>query len=219
MKSVVLMLSALVISGVASAQAVQLEAPQQASPESPVHANQQTDHPAVPDRDASAAPAAGQLTGTESADDKSAKAGKFVTDTVQSPLKDFNLVKEKIPVLLDEAKKDVYAMPMQATCPSLNAEVLQLDALLGPDLDATNSPTNSTGAERGAKLVEKEAAHAVTSAVNDLIPYRGWVRRISGAEKHSQEVAAAIAAGSARRAFLKGYSAGIGCKAVVEAKN
>jgi hypothetical protein len=43
------------------------------------------------------------------------------------------------------------------------------------------------------------------------VPFRGWVRKLSGAERYSRQVAAAIAAGAARRAFLKGLAQGKGC--------
>lgn len=39
-----------------------------------------------------------------------------------------------------------------------------------------------------------------------MIPFRGWVRKLSGAERHSRKVEAAIAAGTVRRAFLKGVA-------------
>jgi hypothetical protein len=39
------------------------------------------------------------------------------------------------------------------------------------------------------------------------------VRKLDGAERHSKEVAAAIAAGSVRRAFLKGVGQALGCQA------
>jgi hypothetical protein len=39
------------------------------------------------------------------------------------------------------------------------------------------------------------------------------VRKLSGAERYSREVAAAIAAGTIRRAFLKGMRQAAGCPA------
>jgi len=36
------------------------------------------------------------------------------------------------------------------------------------------------------------------------VPFRGWLRKLSGAELHSKKVAKAIAAGTIRRAFIKG---------------
>ena len=50
-------------------------------------------------------------------------------------------------------------------------------------------------------------------AAADVIPFRGWVRRLTGAERYSREVAAAIAAGTIRRAYLKGLGAAAGCSA------
>jgi hypothetical protein len=41
--------------------------------------------------------------------------------------------------------------------------------------------------------------------------FRGWVRKLSGAERYSKQVAAAIAAGSIRRAFLKGLGQAAAC--------
>jgi len=37
-----------------------------------------------------------------------------------------------------------------------------------------------------------------------VIPFRGWIRKLTGAERYSKRVAAAITAGAVRRAFLKG---------------
>jgi hypothetical protein len=45
------------------------------------------------------------------------------------------------------------------------------------------------------------------------VPFRGWVRKLSGAERYSKEVAAAIAAGTVRRAYLKGLGEAKGCAA------
>ena len=39
----------------------------------------------------------------------------------------------------------------------------------------------------------------------------GAVRRLTGAERYSREVAAAIAAGTVRRAYLKGFGQSAGC--------
>jgi hypothetical protein len=50
-------------------------------------------------------------------------------------------------------------------------------------------------------------------AAESVIPFRGWIRKLDGAERHSKEVAAAIAAGSVRRAFLKGVGQTLGCAA------
>lgn len=214
MKSLATALATLVFTGCAVGQTSQPEAARQTNVERP-----QAEQAVATQAGAAVTPVADQAAAAVPADSKAAKAGNFVVDTVQSPFKDLNLVKDEIPPLLMAAKKDVYAIPAQANCAGLHAEILQFDALLGADLDAVGTAEKLSLAERGASLVGKEAARAVSGAVNGLVPYRGWVRKLSGAEKHSKEVTSAIAAGSARRSFLKGVAAGIGCKAIVEAKS
>jgi hypothetical protein len=43
-------------------------------------------------------------------------------------------------------------------------------------------------------------AGAVQKAAEGVVPFRGWVRKLAGAERYSRQVAAAIAAGTVRRA-------------------
>ncbi len=116
-------------------------------------------------------------------------------DTASIPLKDLNLVKSKIPLILLEAKEAPYAVPVDQSCASLNSLILTLDEVLAPDVDATPEETSKT---------KKAASGALTSTVKSLVPFRGWLRKLSGAERHSKKVAKSIAAGTIRRAFLKG---------------
>ena len=48
-------------------------------------------------------------------------------------------------------------------------------------------------------------------AASDAIPFRGWVRKLTGAERHDSFVQAAIIAGGVRRAYLKGLGEARGC--------
>jgi hypothetical protein len=50
------------------------------------------------------------------------------------------------------------------------------------------------------------------SVVGSLMPFRGIVREISGANDQRRKVQAAIEAGYARRAFLKGVGQERGCR-------
>ncbi|MBY0491557.1 MAG: hypothetical protein K2R93_17095, partial [Gemmatimonadaceae bacterium] len=63
--------------------------------------------------------------------------------------------------------------------------------------------------------VGQKALGTVTSTVNTVvdgvIPFRSWVRKLSGAERHSKAVTAAIAAGTMRRPYLKGWARAQGC--------
>jgi hypothetical protein len=131
---------------------------------------------------------------------------------VKAPLVDLNLLRKKIPDILRSAKRAPYGAPENSTCDALGLEISQLDVALGADLDQ-----RMTG-DRGGTLMAKgaeEAGDAAADALKDLttgwIPYRGWVRRLTGAERYSREVSKHIAAGLTRRAWLKGLGAAQGC--------
>ncbi|WP_232540195.1 hypothetical protein [Azohydromonas aeria] len=139
------------------------------------------------------------------------KAVQEMGQALTTPLSDLNLMKVKIPPLLAEARKAPYRLPDSPVCAEVTAEVEQLDAVLEPDFDATPEQRKSSALERGAGMAGKAAVGAVRSAAADVIPFRGWVRKLTGAERHAREVDAAIAAGNARRAYLKGYTRGGRC--------
>jgi hypothetical protein len=65
--------------------------------------------------------------------------------------------------------------------------------------------------ERGAELLGSVAADSVRTSTEGVLPFRRWVRRLTGAERYSKEVTAAIAAGTVRRSFLKGVGLARGC--------
>ena len=138
-----------------------------------------------------------------------------VTDAATTPLSDLNLVRGTIPAVLVAAQKQPYFSPANQSCESLRTEVRGLDEVLGPDLDAPASPTNPSLIERGSKEVGNAAAGALKSAAEGIVPFRGWVRKLSGAERYSRDVAAAIAAGTVRRAYLKGLGNARSCPMVV----
>ena len=54
---------------------------------------------------------------------------------------------------------------------------------------------------------------AVRNTTEGVIPFRGWVRKLTGAERYSRKVSAAIAAGAIRRAYLTGLGQAAGCEA------
>jgi len=134
-----------------------------------------------------------------------------VTDAATSPLSDLNLIRTKIPPVLLDARKQPYAIPLKASCEDLVIRVRELDAVLGPDFDAPPSGRDPGLVEQGTDLAKNAAIGALRSTSESIVPFRGWVRRLSGAERHSQEVAAAIVAGTVRRAFIKGLMAAKPC--------
>ena len=125
-----------------------------------------------------------------------------VEDVVSGPFKDLNLVKKDIPPVLVDLHGQPYNPPEDGTCHGLATEVTALDAVLGPDLDVLTPAGKSTSSA---------AAKALTQASHSLVPYRSWIRKLSGAEKRAERLAAALLAGTARRAFLKGLGVAQGC--------
>jgi hypothetical protein len=134
------------------------------------------------------------------------KTGQAVGQAATQPLQDLNVVRAEIPPVLQAAQKAPYAVPPDRSCAAIADEVRALEAVLGADLD-----TRAT--ERNPSLIERGAGDALRNAAEGVIPFRGWVRRLTGAERYSREVAAAIAAGTVRRAYLKGFGQSAGCAA------
>lgn len=127
-----------------------------------------------------------------------------ISNAAVTPLNDLNLVKTPIPEILSIAQTAPYAFPEARSCADLRVSVQALDEVLGPDLDASPSQAAQNAVERGL-------TRAVQNAAEGIIPYRGWVRKITGAERHAKHISDAIAAGTVRRAFLKGIARAESC--------
>lgn len=132
-------------------------------------------------------------------------------EAATTPLNDLNLVQVKIPAVLLEARKAVYAVPQDQSCSSLDKIIRALDDVLAPDLDALVSDTRPGPIERGSNAVGKAAVGTLRRTVEGVVPFRGWVRKLSGAERHSKRIANAITVGMVRRAFVKGLRAAKEC--------
>jgi len=48
--------------------------------------------------------------------------------------------------------------------------------------------------------------------VEGAIPFRGWLRKLSGAERHSKQAQTAVLAGKVRRGYLRGIMASNSCQ-------
>jgi hypothetical protein len=86
-------------------------------------------------------------------------------------------------------------------CAHIAAAVGELDAILGEDIDVTYA--------RNQRIAPGRTAQA---ALGSFIPFRGLIREVSGASAHERRLQAAIYAGTARRAFLKGVGQQRGCR-------
>ncbi len=135
-----------------------------------------------------------------------------VTDAVTAPLNDLNIVKADIPEVLLEAQIQPYAIPENKSCEALLVQIIDLDAVLGPDLDANETHNKPSLIERGNEQATKAAIGAIRRTTESVIPYRSWVRKLNGAERYSKKVAAAITAGTIRRGYLKGMMVAQGCE-------
>lgn len=139
-----------------------------------------------------------------------------VTDRVGqaaiTPLSDLNVVQQDIPVALLKAQADgPYRQPEPRDCPTVMTEIEALDDALGADFDDEAGSKKPSLLERGTGLAENYGVGVVRRTVEGLVPFRSWVRKLSGAEKHSKAVAAAITAGGVRRAYLKGHRDALAC--------
>lgn len=137
---------------------------------------------------------------------KSAEPEKPVTekevtagDVATTPLSDLNLKKGEVPPLLTVAETKPYDMTGLSQCSGIIAEINRFDAVLGEDIDIID-PEGGTSAGKVAQ-----------SAVGSLIPFRGLIREVSGANSQERKLQLAIRAGIARRSFLKGVGLQRGC--------
>jgi len=140
-----------------------------------------------------------------------ADTSKRLGNAAVTPLNDLNVIRTDIPDVLQAAQKTPYVKPADCSCIALVLEIRQLDEVLGADLDVPPTDTHTSLIARAPEFANDQAVNALQRTAQDLVPFRGWVRKLSGAERHSQQVAAAIAAGSARRGFLKGVAAAQNC--------
>lgn len=128
-----------------------------------------------------------------------------------APLKDLGISKEEIPAVLEKAKDNPYRMPGGPSCAAIAREIRELDEALGPDYDAPAVETKASLADKASDVAEDQAVGALQRTAEGLIPFRSWVRKLSGAERHSKHMAACLTAGSVRRAFLKGLASSQHC--------
>ena len=131
-----------------------------------------------------------------------------MVSVAEAPLGDLNLMRQKIPPILLAAINDPYAPLGRLTCRTLSAEIGRLYEALGRDFDDPPPPTDPSMTRpsgTGLRLMH--------SGIQSLIPYDGFVRLLSGAQKHDQLVMNAINAGDARRAYLKGLGESRRCPA------
>jgi hypothetical protein len=123
---------------------------------------------------------------------------------IRQPIKDVGLMRENPPEVLRDAQKAPYTLAGLKSCPDLKRAIGELDVVLGPDVDAVD--------DQGDALPARLAEAGAKSIVNALIPFRGLVREASGAAEADRKFRMMVAAGMARRGYLKGVAGNRGCK-------
>ena len=126
---------------------------------------------------------------------------KDVGNTVTEPFDG-----KEIPAKLAAIQGDPYSLAGMGKCAAIQAEIRELDAVLGPDVNAVVDISL-------ADKREATAGRLVGSAGKSLIPFSGIVGEVSGANAERRRYAIAVQAGTARRGFLKGVGLSRGCAA------
>jgi len=138
-----------------------------------------------------------------------------VVDAAASPFRDIGLVRPEVPETLQGLAYPYASAGLTVGCDAVLYEIGKLDAILGTE---NFQPGAERGiSSRGLDAIEGAVINAARDAAGDIIPYRGWVRRISGAAKAEKEASRAIIQGQTRRAYLRGYGSALGCLNAVPA--
>jgi len=116
----------------------------------------------------------------------------------RQPLKDVGLMRENPPEVLRDAMRAPYTLNGIRRCADIQRAIGQLDDVLGADIDAISDTSEI--------LPSRLAEAGIRSVVNTLIPFRGLVREASGAAEADRKFRVMVAAGMARRGFLKGVA-------------
>jgi hypothetical protein len=134
-----------------------------------------------------------------------------VGSAIASPFNDLNLVRTEIPERLIEARSAPYSTPVEASCMWITKEIQDLNAILGADVDAVKVDEKGNVVDQGAEQLGNAAVSTLRGFTEGVIPFRAWIRRLSGADRHAKDVASAGVAGIVRRAYLKGLAHGKSC--------
>jgi hypothetical protein len=126
-----------------------------------------------------------------------------VMHAVGTPLSDVNLVQAPIPGALALAMRQPYAVPAEPVCGALAHDIRALDEVLGADVDTPATTDRPSLIERGVNLANEEVVGTVRRTAEAVVPYRRWVRKLSVAERYSQQSQIAIAAVTVHRAHLR----------------
>ena len=127
-----------------------------------------------------------------------------VKDTANSVTEPFD--GKEVPPKLQAIQDAPYSLSGLGKCAAIIREITELDAVLGPDV-------NETVDKSRAKKREETAGRVAGSVAGSVIPFRGLIGEVTGANAERRRYAEAVYAGTVRRGFLKGVGLERGCKA------
>jgi hypothetical protein len=109
----------------------------------------------------------------------------------------------EIPPLLKQIQADPYRPPAAPACQTAPAEIHEISKVIGPDFNSATIPQTR----------EEDYKERGAGVARSLIPYGGAFRAVSGADKKDKALREAVAAGVARRGFLRGIMLNTTCNA------
>ncbi len=142
------------------------------------------------------------ITSAQSSGNGSMNKSPSAGDVAETPLRDINVKKPKIPPVLERAVEAPYTLAGLNSCGRLAGAVGELNSVLGEDFDDAHA--------RGHPFTP---GHLAQSLVDSLIPFSGVIKEVSGAAAEQRRLQAAVLAGFARRGFLKGVGLSRHCPA------
>lgn len=127
-----------------------------------------------------------------------------IKDTANSVTEPFD--GREVPAKLLAVQENPYSLAGLGKCAAIIDEVGELNAVLGPDV-------NERVDKDRAKKREETAGRVAGTVAGSVIPLRGLIGEVTGANAERRRYALAVYAGTVRRGFLKGVGLERGCKA------
>ncbi|WP_439566960.1 hypothetical protein [Sphingopyxis sp.] len=127
-----------------------------------------------------------------------------IKDTANSVTEPFD--GKEIPPKLLAIQESPYSLAGLGKCAAIIGEINELGTVLGPDV-------NEQVDKDRAKKREETAGRVVGNVAGSIIPFRGLIGEVTGANAERRRYALAVYAGTVRRGFLKGVGLERGCKA------
>ncbi len=113
---------------------------------------------------------------------------------------------KEVPAKLLAVQGDPYSLAGLGKCAAIVREIGELNEVLGPDV-------NEQVDKNRAQKREETAGRVAGSVAGSIIPFRGLIGEVTGANAERRRYALAVYAGTVRRGFLKGVGLERGCKA------